>query len=179
MVGDQNLSYIDVALSGGEDPPVVPEPEPTTPPAPPSDGGGTTAPPADSGGSVAGDGASGAPGAGQPGAGVPVEIASPVQAQQRIRQRARITAPKSSRQRVGTRLMLTNGPIFTDQGVTVRWRITERSEDNCTIRNRNGKVSVTFTDPGRCTVVAWAPSPNPEVFLPFAQKRIYKVRNTV
>ena len=179
MVGDQNLSYIDVALSGGEDPPVVPEPEPTTPPAPPSDGGGTTTPPADSGGSVAGDGASGAPGAGQPGAGVPVEIASPVQAQQRIRQRARITAPKSSRQRVGTRLMLTNGPIFTDQGVTVRWRITERSEDNCTIRNRNGKVSVTFTDPGRCTVVAWAPSPNPEVFLPFAQKRIYKVRNTV
>ena len=175
MVGDQNLSYIDVALSGGEDPPVTPEPEPTTPPAPPS-GGGTTTPPAGSGGTVAG---AGAPGAGQPGAGVPVEIASPVQAQQRIRQRARITAPKSSRQRVGTRLMLTNGPIFTDQGVTVRWRITERSEDNCTLRNRNGQVSVTFTDPGRCTVVAWAPSPNSEVYLPFAQKRIYQVRNTV
>ena len=178
LLGDQNLSYIDVALSGGEDPPVVPDPDPTTPPAPPSGGGGTTAPPADSGGAGAG-GAPGASGAGQPGAGVPVEIASPVQAQQRIRQRARITAPKSSRQRVGTQLMLTSGPVFTDQGVTVRWRITERSQDNCTLRNRNGRVMVTFTDPGRCTVVAWAPSPNPEVFLPFSERRIYKVRNTV
>ena len=178
MLGELNLSYIDVALSGGEDPPVVPDPEPTTPPAPPSGGGGTTAPPADSGGTGAG-GAPGASGAGQPGAGVPVGIASPVQAQQRIRQRARITAPKSSRQLVRTQLMLTNGPIFTDQGVTVRWRITERSRDNCTLRNRNGRVMVAFTDPGRCTVVAWAPSPNPEVYLPFVEKRIYQVRNTL
>ena len=183
IVGAQNLSFIDVGLSGGENPPVDPDPEPTTPPAPPTGGGGGGAdsPPADSGGAVAGGGASGTggPATGQPGAGVPVEVASPILAQQRVQQRARITAPKSSKQRVRTRLMLTEGPIFTDQGVTVRWRVTKRSQDNCTIRNRNGQVSVQFTNPGRCTVVAWAPSPNPLVFAPFIEKRVYLVRNTV
>ena len=181
IVGAQNLSFIDVGLSGGENPPVDPDPEPTTPPAPPSGGGGADTPPADSGGAVAGGGALGAggPATGQPGAGVPVEVASPILAQQRIKQRARITAPKSSKQRVRTRLMLTEGPIFTDQGVTVRWRVTKRSQDNCTIRNRSGEVSVAFTNPGRCTVVAWAPSPNPLVFAPFVEKRVYQVRNNV
>ena len=105
--------------------------------------------------------------------------ASPVQAQQRIRQRAQIKAPKSSKQRVSTRLMLTKEPIYTDQGVTVRWRVTKRSEDNCTIRNRNGEVSVLFTEQGRCTVIAWAPSPDPMVFAPFSEKRIYQVRNNL
>ncbi len=181
IVGAQNLSFIDVGLSGGENPPVDPDPEPTNPPAPPSGGGGAGTPPADSGGAVAGGGASGAggPTAGQPGAGVPVEVASPILAQQRVKQRARITAPKSSKQRVRTRLMLTEGPLFTDQGVTVRWRVTKRSQDNCTIRNRSGEVSVNFTNPGRCTVVAWAPSPNPLVFAPFREKRVYLVRNNV
>ena len=182
IVGAQNLSFIDVGLSGGENPPVDPDPEPTTPPAPPSGGGGgADTPPADSGGAVAGGGApgAGAPATGQPGAGVPVEVASPILAQQRIKQRARITAPKSSKQRVRTRLMLTEGPLFTDQGVTVRWRVTNRSQDNCTIRNRSGQVSVKFTNPGRCTVVAWAPSPNPLVFAPFVERRVYQVRNNV
>ncbi len=106
-------------------------------------------------------------------------IASPVQAQQRIRQRAQLTAPASSKQRVRTRLVLTREPVFTDQGVTVRWRVTKRSEDNCTIRNRSGKVSVKFTKPGRCTEVAWAPSPDPMMYAPFNEKRIYKVRRTL
>lgn len=178
MDGANNLSYIDVALTGGEDPPVVPDPEPTNPPAPPSGDTGTSAPPAaDPGAGTTPGGAN--PDAGQPGAGVPVEVASPVQAQQRIRQRAQIQAPKSSKQRVRTRLVLTREPVFTDQGVTVRWRVTKRSEDNCTIRNRDGRVTVKFTKRGRCTVVAWAPSPNPLVYAPFNEKRIYKVRNTL
>ena len=186
LVGAQNLSYIDVGLSGGEDPPVTPDPEPTseptTPPAPPSGGGGGGSAPSDgSSGAVAGGGATESTPAesGQPGAGVPVEVASPILAQQRIQQRARITAPKSSKQRVRTRLMLTEGPVFTDQGVTVRWRVTERSQDNCTLRNRSGQVSVKFTKAGRCTVIAWAPSPNPEVFAPFREKRVYQVRNSI
>lgn len=173
-----NLSFIDVALTGGENPPVVPDPEPTNPPAPPSTDTGGSAPAAPS---VPGATSPGGinPGAGQPGAGVPVGIASPIQAQQRVRQRAQITAPKSSKQRVRTRLMLTEEPVFTDQGVTVRWRVTKKSQDNCTIRNRDGEVSVKFTKRGRCTVVAWAPSPNPLVYAPFNEKRIYKVRNTL
>lgn len=177
MDGANNLSYIDVGLSGGEDPPATPDPEPTNPPAPPAGDTGTT-PPADSsgGGSTSGPAD---PGAGEPGAGVPVEVASPIVAQQRIRQRARIAAPKSSRQQVQTRLTLTREPIFTDQGVTIRWRVTKRSEDNCTVRNRDGRVTVKFTKRGRCTVVAWAPSPNPLVYAPFKEKRIYKVRNSL
>lgn len=179
MVGEQNLSFIDVGLTGGEDPPVTPDPVPTNPPAPPSGETGTSTPssPTDGGSSSPGASGSAPAGAGQPEAGVPVEVASPVG--QRIAQRARITAPKSSKQRVRTRLMLTREPIFTDQGVTIRWRVTKRSQDNCTIRNRNGEVTVKFTKRGRCTVIAWAPSPNPQVFAPFKEKRIYKVRNTV
>lgn len=179
MVGEQNLSFIDVGLTGGEDPPVVPDPEPTNPPAPPSGDAGTSTPSSPTDGGSSSPGASGlAPaGAGQSEAGVPVEVASPVG--QRIAQRARITAPKSSKQRVRTRLMLTEEPLFTDQGVTIRWRVTKRSQDNCTIRNRDGEVSVKFTKQGRCTVVAWAPSPNPAVYAPFNEKRIYQVRNTL
>lgn len=174
MDGANNLSYIDVALSGGEDPPVVPDPEPTNPPAPPSTDGGASTPSGTPGGAPTDPGASGSPGAG-----VPVEVASPVQAQKRVRQRAQIQAPKSSKQRVRTRLVLTREPVFTNQGVTIRWRVTKRSEDNCTIRNRDGRVTVKFTERGRCTVVAWAPSPNPLVYAPFKEKRIYKVRNNV
>lgn len=178
LVPDMNLSYIDVGLSGGQDPPVVPVPEPTTPPAPPGGDSGASAPPATSPGAETSPGPAN-PDAGPPGVEVPVEVASPAQGQPRIRQRAEITAPKSSRQRVRTRLMLTEKPVFTDQGVTVRWRLTKASRDNCTIRNRSGEVSVKFTKRGRCTVVAWAPSPNPEVFAPFKQLRIYTVRNTL
>jgi hypothetical protein len=116
------------------------------------------------------DGSAGAPN-------VPVEVASPIQAQTRIQQTARLSAPKGSKQRVGTRLVLTKEPVYTDWGVTVRWRVTKKSEDNCTIRNRKGKQTVEFTKRGRCTVVAWAPSPNPPLVTPFNEKRTYKVRN--
>lgn len=146
VVGAQNLTYIDVGLTGGEDPPVVPDPEPTTPPAPApapaapaelSSGDPVTesvAPPQD--------------------AGVPVEVASPTKAQERIQQSARIRAETSSKQRVGTQLVLTKEPIYTDWGVTVRWRVTKKSQDNCTISNRKGKRTVKFEKRGRCTVVA-------------------------
>jgi hypothetical protein len=58
-------------------------------------------------------------------------------------------------------LILTKEPVYTDWGVTVRWRVTKRSQDNCTIRNRDGEQCVKFIKRGRCTVVAWAPSLNP------------------
>lgn len=56
------------------------------------------------------------------------------------------------------------GHALAEMESGVRMRLdcrSGRSEDNCTIRKRDGEVSVKFTDPGRCTVVAWALSPNP------------------
>ena len=176
IVQDKNLSYIDVGLSGGEDPPPNPEPTPEPTPEPPAPAPAPAAPAPAAPAPVNPAG----PPAGPPAdAGVPVEIANPVQAQQRMRQTAQVKAPKSKKVRTRTRLVLTEEPIYTDWGVTVRWRVTKRSEDNCKIRNRDGKQTVKFTKRGRCTVVAWAPSPNPLFVTPFKEKRIYKVRNSL
>lgn len=178
VAGDLNLTYIDVGLTDGEDPPVDPDPEPTDPPTtPPSGGGDVPATP---------PGAS--EGSGEPGAGpadspenvvVPPGEGSATVVGNRIAQVADITAAKSSKRKVGTRLILTKEPVYTDWGVTVRWRVTKRSQDNCTIRNRDGEQSVKFIKRGRCTVVAWAPSPNPELVAPFKELRVYKVRNVL
>lgn len=180
ILGEQNLSYIDVGLEEGEEPPPNPEPtpEPTVPPAPPTGDAGTSAPSGSTGG-TASDPSAVDPGAGQPDASVPVGPASPIQVLPRMRQTAQIGAPSSRKVKVRTRLMLTDEPVYTDWGVTVRWRVTKRSEDNCTIRNRKGEQTVKFTKRGRCAVVAWAPSPNPLFVAPFKEKRIYKVRNSL
>jgi hypothetical protein len=173
VLGDQNLTYIDVGLSGGADAP--------PPPPPPTDGGGTTPPPTDGGGTTpppAGStpgvtpGESAGPG---PVAGPPAQVITPGFAQVRVRQTARIRAPRTGSYELGRKLTLTQRPVKTSAGVTVRWRVTKASEDNCVIKKRKGRVTLKLTDPGRCRVVAYAPAPSPE-FLRFRETRTYRVK---
>ena len=173
VLGDQELTYIDVALEGGQDPPPIDEGDGggTTPP--PSGGGTTTPPPATS------SPATGEPGGAQAGAGPgegagPVEITTPAQLLAQKRQTARIRAPKSAAFKVGTMLVLAKKPVKTSAGVTVRWRATEASEDNCTVRVRNGKATAEMIKAGTCRVIAFAPAPSPE-FLRFRETRTYRV----
>lgn len=180
VVGELELTYIDVGLTGGEDPPVEPDPDPTDPPTPPpADDGGATSPAAPTGTSEGPGEPDAGPQAGPEDVTVPAESGSGTVAAERIAQTADIKAPKSSKRKVGTRVVLTEEPVYTDWGVTVRWRVTKRSQDNCVIRNRDGRQTVKFTKKGRCTVVAWAPSPNPLLVAPFNEKRIYKVRKNL
>ncbi len=171
VLGDQQLTYIDVALSGGQDPPPIDYGDGggTTPP--PSGGGTTTPPPATSS-TVPGasDGAQTGTGSG---AG-PVAITTPAQLLAQMRQTARIRAPKSAAYPVGARLVLANKPVKTSAGVTVRWRATEASEDNCTVRVRNGKATAEMIKAGTCRVIAFAPAPSPE-YLRFRETRTYRV----
>jgi len=173
VLGDQNLTYIDVGLSGGADAPPPPPPPTdgggTTPP--PTDGGGTTPPPAESTPGVT-PGESAGPG---PVAGPPAQVITPGFAQVRVRQTARIRAPRTGSYELGRKLTLTQRPVKTSAGVTVRWRVTKASEDNCVIKKRKGRVTLKLTDPGRCRVVAYAPAPSPE-FLRFRETRTYRVK---
>jgi hypothetical protein len=173
VLGDQELTYIDVALSGGQDPPPIDDGDGggTTPP--PSGGGTTTPPPATS------SPGTGEPGGAQAGAGPgdgagPVAITTPAQLLAQKRQTARIRAPKSAAFKVGTMLVLAKNPVKTSAGVTVRWRATEASEDNCTVRVRNGRATAEMIKAGTCRVIAFAPAPSPE-FLRFRETRTYRV----
>ena len=169
VVGEQNLTYIDVALSGGEDAP------PSPPPPPPADGGGTTSPPA---GSVPGTtpGVSTGPGPVGPGpvAGPPAQVITPEFAQVQVRQTARIRAPKTGAYKLGRTLTLAQRPVKTSAGVTVRWMVTKASEDNCVVKRRDGRVTLNLTKVGLCRVIAYAPAPSPE-FLRFRETRTYRV----
>ena len=105
---------------------------------------------------------------------VPVQITSPEFAQAQVRQTARIRAPKNGKYKLGRTLVLTPKPVKTSAGVTVRWRVTDKSEDNCLVRKRNGKVSLKLIKPGTCRVIAYAPAPSPE-YLRFRDTRTYRV----
>ncbi len=174
VVGASQLSYIDVALSGGEDAPVV-EPTPTPTPTPGGDGGGA---PAGTGGAATGPGSVAGPGpvAGPPDD-VPIFVASPGdQIRERSRQRARLRATNQTLHRVGSSIVLAARPVVTDFGVTVRWRVQKRDQENCRISTRNGRVTLGFVDPGTCRVVAWAPSPDVTNVAPYRETRTYRVR---
>jgi len=71
-------------------------------------------------------------------------------------------------------LVLAKNPVKTSAGVTVRWRATEASEDNCTVRVRNGRATAEMIKAGTCRVIAFAPAPSPE-FLRFRETRTYRV----
>jgi hypothetical protein len=166
MRGDLNLSYIDIGLGTRTDP-VPPPDEPTTPPA---TGGGTStaaAPAPAPAAAVAPTTETGQPQVTTPQ--VPPQAAKAL-----IAQYAKIKAPKSGKYPVGTTIVLAKRPVKTDVGVTVRWRATKPSLDNCLVKVRKGKATVTFTDPGRCRVVAWAPAASPD-YLPFKAVRTYRV----
>lgn len=171
VLGDQELTYIDVALSGGEDAPPIDDGGGTTPP--PVNGGGSTTPPPASSGTGAGTGGAGAPADAGNGPG-PVAITGPSLLQSQVRQTARIRAPRNAAYPVGTRLVLTKNPVKTSAGVTVRWRATEASEDNCTVRVRQGKATAEMIKAGTCRIVAFAPAPSPE-YLRFRETRTYRV----
>ncbi len=162
---DLNLTYIDVGLGTRTDD--VPTCEPTTPPA---TGGGTSTPAAPAPAPVA------APAPAtvteQPEATTP-EV-TPQEAKVLIAQYAKIKAAKSGKYPVGTTIVLAKKPVKTDVGVTVRWRATMKSRDNCLVQVRKGKATATLTDPGRCRVIGWAPAASPD-FAPFKVVRTYRV----
>ena len=164
VLGDLNLTYIDVALSGGEDAPA--DNGGTTPP--PS--GGSTSPPVSSP-PVAPPAGADAPGqVGEP----PVQVTAPEFAQAQIRQTARLRAPKNGNYKLGQTLVLAPRAIKTSAGVTVRWRIKENSKDNCTIQNRNGRITAKLVKLGTCRVIAYAPAPSPD-YLRYREIRIYRI----
>jgi hypothetical protein len=166
VLGDQNLTYIDVALSGGQDAP---------PPPPPIDGGGTTPPPPVSVPGVT-PGESTGPGPVGPGpvGGPPAQVITPEFAQVRVRQTARIRAPRTGAYELGRTLTLAQRPVKTSAGVTIRWMVTEASEDNCVVKKRDGRVTLNLKKVGFCRVIAYAPSPSPE-YLQFRETRTYRV----
>lgn len=162
MRGDLNLTYIDVGLKTRTDP--VPTCTPTGGGGTTGGGGGTAAAPATPPDAT--------PAGPQPEAGNP--NAGPQAATALIAQKAKIAAKKSGRYLVGKVIVLAKRPIKTDAGVTVRWRATTASQDNCLVKVRKGKATATLVKPGRCTVIGWAPAPSP-AFAPFKVTRTYRV----
>jgi len=166
MRGDLELTYIDVTVGTRTDP--IPDEEPVTPPP--------SGPPASSGSTPPSSGAAETPGpqAGpQAGPQGPVQVAVPTAATALIQQTARIRARKAGTYRVGQTLVLTPRPIYTDAGVTVRWRERVTDRDRCTVQVRKGMATVTLDKPGTCTVIGWAPAPSPE-YAPFRWTRTYR-----
>lgn len=158
MRGDLNLTYIDVTVGTRTDP--IPEEEDDTTP-PPSGGGtsgGGTTPPVTP---PASDDQPDAP-AGDQGAQNPGPVVNPASPLTQLRQTARIRARKAGTYKVGQTLLLTARPVYTNAGVTVRWRERIADRDQCRVRVRDGRATVTLNKPGNCTVVGWASAPSPE-----------------
>jgi hypothetical protein len=160
MRNDINLTYIDVTVGTRTDP--IPTDEPTAPPSGGSSSGGSTPTPV----TTPGPG----PAAGPQG---PIEVAVPIAATALVQQNARIRARKSGKYPVGQTLLLAARPVYTDAGVTVRWRERVLDRDRCTVRVRDGRATVTLNKPGTCTVFAWAPAPSPD-YAPFRWSRTYR-----
>lgn len=163
MRNDLNLTYIDVGVGTRTDP--IPNDDATVPP--PSGGtasSGSTTPVVTTPGNVGG------PPVDSPaiGVGIPPQAASLP-----VRQQAMIRAAKSGIYRVGTALTLSARPVYTDTGVTVRWRRQIQDRDHCTIRVRDGRATVRLDNPGVCRVVGWAPAPSPE-YAAFRWTRTYR-----
>lgn len=152
--GAKELTYIDVALSGGQNPPPIDDDGD-------GDGGGTTPPPGDTGttGTTGGNG--------QP------VITGPLEGQKK-KQQAKLKAPKSGKYRLGRVLVLAKGPVKTNAGETVRWRVREQSRDNCKLRIRDGKTTLRLRELGKCRILAYAPAPTPE-FLRYEETRTYRI----
>ena len=168
MRQDLNLSYIDVTVGVRTDP--IPSDEPTNPPP--------------AGGSSSGGSSSESPApepavtapvapAGPEAVGAPTVIA-PAFASALRPQYALIKARKAGTYRVGQTLLLASKPARTDAGVTVRWRVRTADRDECRIRVRDGRATVTLLKPGTCQVIAWAPAPSPQ-FAAFQWTRTYRV----
>lgn len=166
MRGDLELTYIDVTVGTRTDP--IPVDEPVTPPPGGSTSGGTTPPPSGSTGVT--PPVSPGPQAGPQG---PVDVAVPAAATALIQQNARIRARKAGVYPVGATLLLTPRPIYTDAGVTVRWRERVTDRDQCTVKVRKGVATVTLDKPGACTVIGWAPAPSPD-YASFRWTRTYR-----
>ena len=163
MRGDLNLTYIDVTVGTRTDP--IPTDEPTTPPSGGSSTGGST-----STDTTPGPGPSAGPVAGPQ---EPTEVAVPTAATALIQQNARIRARKAGKYGVGQTLLLAARPVYTDAGVTVRWRERITDRERCTVRVRDGRATVRLDKPGTCTVVGWAPAPSPD-YAPFRWTRTYR-----
>ena len=93
-------------------------------------------------------------------------------------QKAKIKALKSGKYPVGTTIVLAKKRVKTSAGVTVRWRATVRSQDNCMVKIRkgDGKATVKLIKPGRCRIIAWAPPASPD-WTAFRATRTYRVVN--
>lgn len=176
--GANELTYIDVGLSGGEDAPPIDDGDGTTPPpsggtTPPPTGGTAPPPTSETGGTSSGSTEAVGP---NPIAVPPVVVVTqPELAQSRIRQTARNTAPRGGKYRLGKTIVLTKRPIKTNAGVTLRWRATVASQDNCLVKVRKGKATAKLIKPGKCKVVAYAPAPSPD-FLRYRETRTYRVK---
>ena len=145
---------------GGSDPS-----DPSDPPVS-GGGGGGGAPVTPPEPAPVGDSAGPGPQAGQPEDVTAVQAATAPQ-----RQRAKLGMPKSGKKFApGTVRVLTDKPIKTTAGVTVRWRVTTKSRDYCSVKtlrgtknpDNRGKTLLRMRERGNCTVVAWAPAPSPE-----------------
>jgi hypothetical protein len=102
------------------------------------------------------------------------QVTAPVTASpNRLMQTAEIRARVSGRVPVGTSVVLTRRPVYTDAGVTVRWRVTATSRETCRIQREAGRVTVTMTAPGTCRVVGFAPAPSP-LYNEFRVQRTYR-----
>ena len=88
-------------------------------------------------------------------------------------QSAEVRTQASGRYEVGYTLLLAAGPVTTDAGVTLRWRVTTQSRDVCRVRTEDGRTTVTLRRPGTCRVVGVAPAPSPE-YLEYRIQRTYR-----
>ena len=167
MRGDINVTYIDVTVGTRTDP----IPTDDTNVTPPPSGGETST----------GSTTTTAPGANSPvnpplGAGPmnPEVVVGPASPVTKMKQQARIRAAKSGTYKVGQTLLLTPRPIYTDAGVTVRWRERVQDRDECRVVKNKGRVTLKLIDTGKCTVIGWAPAPSDD-YAPYQWKRTYRI----
>ncbi len=168
MRGDLDLTYIDVTVGTrtdpipGEDGTVTPPPSDGSTPTGSTDGSTPVNPPVN-------------PPVG-PGPMNPEVVVGPASPTTKMPQRARIRAAKAGTYRVGQRLVLTPRPIYTDAGVTVRWRVRAQDRDECRVVKKKGRVTLKLIDTGKCKVIGWAPAPSDD-YAPYRWQRIYRVKS--
>ena len=156
MRGDLNLTYLDVTVGTRTDPIPVEEPvvDPTSSASATSS---STTPSVDASAGSADVGAAVEAGAGP------------------RKQTARFKAAKKGTYRVGTRLRLAAHHVYTNAGVKLRWRVRQGDREQCHVRVRASGISVKLLEQGKCTVIAWAPSPSPE-YERYRWSRTYRAR---
>lgn len=166
--GVLDLTYLDLGFGTRTDP--IPPVDPVTPPV--TDvGTSTPGSPAAPAAVVLPQGPSGSVTTGPE---QPISVSVPAAATTRQQQTARLRAPANGTYPVGTVLVLAKKPVKTSAGVTVRWRATTQSREECRVRVMDGKATATLLKPGVCRVVAWAPAPSVN-YAPFRAERAYRV----